>query len=262
MRLAGIFVAAALPLACGGRVADGSDPCASGPRVNLLVVLDGSGSMAGDGKWAAATAALDATFDAARGDASSLRSEPSGRADRRLAIGLTIFADVHDARIGAGHAGPYDAIDVPVAPVDGAQDAALHARLDGTVPWLGTPTYEVLSGQYPLLEALGGERALVLITDGVPDPQAPAGVNEQPWSIDIAARERARGVATYVVGIGPLGPLASLSDYDPAFVARLAAAGGTQAIQITPGDAMPNDPLRASLETALASIRTGVAICP
>jgi len=209
----------------------------------MLVVLDGSGSMRGDGKWAAATAALDATFDAARGD-------PRGA----LALGLTVFADTHDATIGATHAGPYDRFDVPPAPVDAAQDAALHARLDGTEPWLGTPTYEVLSGQYPLLEAEPGRRVLVLVTDGVPDPRMPAGANEQPWSIALAARERARGVATWVVGVGPAGPLASSSDYDPLFVARLAAAGGTEAIQLTPGAS-----LRADLASSLDAIRANAA---
>src|SRR5262249_51214475 len=133
----------------------------------LLFVVDGSGSMRRNGKWAAMVPALVAILE-------DLGSSP----DRSLGVGLTVFADKKDLTIGDTTAGPYDKLDVPVAYLDAAQLARLKARLTGTEPNLGTPTYEVLSGQYPLLRQLapptpllpGGRHALVFITDGVPDP--------------------------------------------------------------------------------------------
>ncbi len=240
----------------------------------MLVVLDGSGSMADDNKWTAVTAALDSIFDSAQ-----------TLADPGFAVGLTIFADNNDATIGPTTAGPYNMFDVPLAFVDSVQHDNLRMRLDSTGPNLGTPTYEVLSGQYPLLEAYvpkspimtGGKTVMVFMTDGVPDPDMPAGVNEQPWSLMLTQQEEARTppIGTFVVGIGNLTPL-DPAEYDPVFVGHMAKNGGfAQSMcnpdeimdeskmchfQITPGGKTVSQ-LTMEFENALDAIRTQALPC-
>ena len=243
--------------------------------VYMLIVLDGSGSMVNANKWAAIVPALDAIFD-----------DFEVRGDPAFGVGLTIFADANDPTITEKTAGPYDKMDVPVAFVDQAQHAALHARIDLTTPNLGTPTYEVLSGQYPLLEQLApkpplladGKRVLVLMTDGVPDPDMPAGQNEGPWSLKLAQTEFMKAapgpITTFAVGIGPLD--GTQTDYDPAFMGALAVAGGAPKqpcdptektnplnmchFQITPGG-QTVDQLKEKFIEALTAIRTELLTC-
>lgn len=202
----------------------------------MLFVLDGSGSMADDNKWTAVVQALDAIFDNFK-----------TLADNAFAVGLTVFADEQDATITDDFAGPYDKIDVPLGFVDATHAAALRTRVDSTQPNLGTPTYEVLSGQYPLLEAYtptapieqGGKATMVFLTDGVPDPDMPAGVNEQPWSLALAATQAQKSppVQTFVVGIGNLA-MPDPEKYDPIFLGHLAENGGVPKASCNPDETM------------------------
>lgn len=243
--------------------------------VYLLFVVDGSGSMNDDTKWEALVPAYDAFVD-----------DLASRADPTFGAGLTVFADANDPTITDTSAGPYSKMDVPIAFVDALQKSALRGRLDGTSPNLGTPTYEVLSGQFPLLEAYAppagsklatnGRKVLVFVSDGVPDPDMPAGQNEQPWSIDLVRTEAGKGVATFAVGIGKLSPLEP-AKYDPRFMAQLAVAGGTAAagcnpdevadasrmchFQITPGGGKSASALQQELSAAIDSIRTQALSC-
>jgi hypothetical protein len=189
--------------------------------IYMLVVLDGSGSMAEDGKWAAVVPALEAFID----DLESLK-------DVSFGVGLTVFSDSNDA---TGGVGPYTKVDVPIAFVDAAQAQKLHARLDGAEPKAQTPTLAVLEGQYPLVEQFtpgapllpGGKKVLVLMTDGVPYPDTGT---QQPACIQAATDELAKAapagpVTTFAVGIGYTFPY-DPTIYDPKFMAQLALAGG------------------------------------
>ena len=246
----------------------------------LHFVLDGSGSMRQNGKWQAVVPALDAIF-----------ADLQKRADPALGAGLTVFADQLDRTISDNWAGPYDKMDVPVGFVDDARLAAVRARLR-TSPYLGTPTYEVLSGQYALLRKFspaspllpGGRRVLVFMTDGVPDTDMPAGMNEVPWSLDAAQREAATAPATrtFVIGVGPFPPQVGV-EYSPQFLGQLAVKGDTRRaptcdpaeeqdsaklcyFQITPPTSgAPTDAevnaLRDQFIAAINDIRSQVASC-
>jgi hypothetical protein len=193
--------------------------------VYLLFVLDGSYSMTYENKWTAVTAALDSIFDQFQ----SLN-------DPAFGVGFTIFADTGDPTIMDTTAGPYDKVDVPIAFVDGAQKTLLRARIDNAMPKLGTPTYEVLSGQFPLLEKFtpaaplkaNGRRVLIFISDGIPDPDMPAGANEAPWSLALVkteAEKQPEPIQTFAIGIGQLNPIDPMV-YDPTFMGQLALNGG------------------------------------
>ncbi len=204
--------------------------------VYMLFVLDGSGSMVTSAKWPAAVSALDAIFD-----------DLAVKADPAFGAGLTIFCDAKDHTCmddptdpNISYAGPYSVPDVSIGVVDPAQKAALHARLDTTAPYLGTPTYEVLSGAYAALEgfvpagglAANGKRVVVLITDGVPDPDMPAGRampnGEVTGSLSLSAAEASKkpAVTTFAVGVGQLDPI-DVNVYDPKFMGAIAVAGGS-----------------------------------
>ncbi len=183
--------------------------------VYMLIVLDGSGSMSQDNKWYAVVPALDAFFD-----------DLQRQGDPSFGVGMTVFSDTNDK---TGNAGPYDKADVPIRFVDATQAAALHARLAGAMPDNNTPTYAVLSGQYPVMDRFvppapleaGGKRVLVLMTDGVPNGGAP----EQAQCVGVADSEHTNGVLTFAVGIGNVTPYDPTS-YDPLFMGKLAHAGG------------------------------------
>ena len=190
--------------------------------IYMLFVLDGSGSMKEDGKWRAAVPALSAFIDSL-----------AAKKDTSFGLGLTVFSDTLDK---TGGAGPYDTMDVPIAFVDDAQASALKSRIGFARPYGQTPTYSVLSGQYALLEKYApsapletqrGHKVLVLMTDGVPTPDADT---QKPKIIQAAKDELALAapvgpITTFAVGIGYTFPL-DQQVYDPLFMAQLALAGG------------------------------------
>jgi hypothetical protein len=180
------------------------DGCATGTAhatkdpIYLLMVLDGSGSMVTDEKWAAVVPALDLFID-----------DLHMQQDLSFGLGLTIFSDTNDATMGMG---PYPNMDVPVAFVDDAQAARLHARLDNTRPNGDTPTLAVIKGQSAALASYtpaapllaGGKKALVLMTDGVPYPDS---ATQQPLCVQATANAYAipapnGPITTLAVGIG------------------------------------------------------------
>jgi hypothetical protein len=254
--------------------------------IYMLFVLDGSGSMNESGKWQAVIPALRAIFDEFR----------RGK-DPSIGVGLTIFADQNDPTIGEYTAGPYDKMDVPLAVVDDGQFGRLTQRMDSTSPYLGTPTYEVLFGQYALLRQFqptaplvaDGHKALVLITDGVPDEDMPAGADQVPGSLRLAAEALGTAapqgpILTYVLGVGPfpMTPDAGVA-YSPSFCGALSVAGGTRSsdscnpnensdpnktcyFQVTPPpQGAPSqaeiDALKGKFIDALSAIRTKLLSC-
>jgi hypothetical protein len=256
----------------GGSILDAGCATATAKVVRdpiyMLMVLDGSGSMSQDHKWDAIVPALEAFVD-------DLQSQN----DVSFGVGLTVFSDSLDATNGAG---PYTKVDVPIAYVDAPQAAALHARLDPAQPKAQTPTYQVLSGQYPLLEAFApaapllpnGKKVLVFMTDGVPYPDADG--TAKPKSIQAAKDELAKGVLTFAVGIGYTFPY-DPTTYDPLFMAQLALAGGTARkncdpnetkfadnmchFQLTPTGAQDATQLEQDMIIAFDKIRATVTSC-
>ncbi len=253
---------------------------ASRQPVYMLIVLDGSGSMSQENKWAAVVPALDAFFD-------DMRS----RADTSFGVGLTVFSDQADPTCYLGSCnGPYTSIDVPIRYVDAAQAGALHARIDSTQPMADTPTVAVLEGQYPLLESFvppsplqrAGKKVLILMTDGVPnDPQNDPPASLQAACVTMAEDEFAKTppagpITTFAVGIGVYQPL-DPSNYDPAFMGRLAVAGGAPNagcnpndtsdptkfchFQITPGNGKTAQQLEQEFVTAIDTIRGEISSC-
>ncbi len=242
--------------------------------IYLLVVLDGSGSMGVDGKWAAVVPALESLVD-----------DLQERADPSYGMGLTVFSDTNDPTMGVG---PYPAMDVPIGFVDSNQAAAIHARLDFAQPMFQTPTLAVLTGQYAAMESFtppptlspGGRKVVVFMTDGVPYPDD--GGTEQDASIAAAAAEFAKSapagpITTLAVGIGYYFPYAP-QDYDPVFMGELAIAGGAPNqpcdpqnvsqpsmfchLQVTPlGGGGNQGALEAEFVTALDEARGKVASC-
>jgi hypothetical protein len=230
----------------------------------LLIVLDGSGSMIEENKWTSVVPALDALF-----------ADLAASGDTSVGVGLTVFSDSNDPTRGNG---PYTKMDVAIAAVDATQAYALTGRLSGQPSGL-TPTFAVMSGQYPLLESFApsaplppdGERVLALMTDGVPNGGAP----EQQQVIALAQAEYAKGIPTFAVGIGDLSPV-DPSVYDPLFMAQLAIAGGTANpgcdpmaegdetrmchFQVTPGGKSAAE-LEAAFAGAIDRIRGAIASC-
>ena len=240
--------------------------------IYMLILLDGSGSMNDESKWAAVVPALDYFID-----------DLNAQGDPSFGVGLTIFSDVNDATNGAG---PYPNIDVPIAFMDDAQAKALHARLDGTSPKGPTPTLAVLNGQYPRVEAFtpsapllpNGKKVVVLMTDGVPypDPDVQNGPCIRAAKDEFARTSPAGPITTFAVGIGHFFPY-DPSIYDPEFLGDLAVAGGAPNdgclphelldvthmchFQITPAAAGSALTLEHDLLAAFDKIRSKVTSC-
>ncbi len=195
--------------------------------VYIEFILDGSGSMSQDNKWTAATAALKAVF-----------STVQMSADTGEGIGLMVFSDSKDPTMASG---PYpDSADVPISFVGAAQVSALSNRLSGA-PFNDTPTGTALQGGYSYLEKFtpltplppGGQKVLVLITDGVPTDncaQNGGSYSSNACVVEAAAeftKASPQGpVLTFVIGTGVF-PSTDTTNYDPSFLGYLAQAGGT-----------------------------------
>ncbi len=245
--------------------------------VYMQIVLDGSGSMDNDNKWAAVVPALDAIFD-----------DLLAKNDPAFGVGLIAFADNLDPTcqiiqtpfgpLKGSCAGPYPTnIDVPIAFVDKGQRDKLHGRIQPSGPAGDTPTKTALSGAFASLEAFtpkapllsSGKKVIVLMTDGVP--------TDSNVSDDAAlvSAELKKGIATFAVGIGPF-PSTDTKSYDPAFMGALAVAGGaapagcnptensdptrTCHFQVTPGGKSVQQ-LTQDFIDAINKIRSAVATC-
>jgi len=196
--------------------------------VYIVFILDGSGSMKQNNKWVAATGALEAIF-----------SDMQTKADPGVGVGLIVFSDTLDKTHASGPY-PEPGIDVPINFVGAAQDSALNARLSGQ-PSGDTPTGTALKGGYGELETYvamtplppGGQKVLVLITDGVPTDNCAQNGGSYTTNACVveAAGELTKAspagpILTFVVGTGVY-PSTDLTNFDPSFLGNLASAGGT-----------------------------------
>ena len=207
----------------------------------------------------------------------SFFSDSATRSEAGLAVGMTVFSDANDRTLGFG---PYPTVDVPMRFVDLAQAALLTARIRHTDPAYETPMAAAVAGQYPHLEAFaptaplldGGKRVLVLMTDGVPYPNAQ---EQRPAVIAAAHAEHEKDVATFVVGIGSANPY-DPSVYDPRFLAQVAMNGGAANVDCDPDELMDErrmchlqispmdktiEDLEAAFYNAINGVRSAVASC-
>jgi hypothetical protein len=247
--------------------------------VYLLFVLDGSGSMSMQNKWAAVVPALNDIF-----------MQMSVAADPGVAAGLIVFSDTKDPTAGAG-AYPSSA-DVPVAYVSAAQNTALGQRLSG-MPMAATPTQTAMTGGYTELEnfqakaplTAGGKKVLVLITDGAPTDGCSilSSLNSYTSNpcVQMAAMKLTEAapkgpIETFVIGVGQF-PSAVALTFDPSFLGYVAQAGGTGPanckpnensttsdlcyFEIDPSKATSASQLQMQFETALNTIRGEVVSC-
>jgi hypothetical protein len=250
--------------------------------VYLLFVLDGSGSMSEDNKWAAVVPALQSIF-----------TQMESADDTGLGAGLIVFSDTSDP---TGGSGPYpSSADVPIALVDKTHQTALDMRLAG-MPQNGTPTHAALTGGYGELESYtpaaplqpGGKKVLVLITDGVPTDDCMSIPFLSTYAtnacIVLAGNELNEAapkgpIETFVIGVGDFaaGSFFGLGGIDPGFLGNLAQAGGTGAtgcnpddttstsdlcyFEIDPSTAPTASQLQQKFETALNAIRGQVVSC-
>jgi hypothetical protein len=163
-------------------------------------------------KWIAIRGALRAFFDAQKA-----QSTPE------LAVGLYLFESSVKK--------PADAWDVPLGAVDEAQASRLWQRIaPGTWPKGGTPLRASIDGQAALLRAftpaaplaLGGRRAILLVTDGVPN-----GSSTDQDVVDAVknARNGSPPVVTAVMGVGNVDAPAG-NVYNETFLSTLASEGG------------------------------------
>lgn len=182
-------------------------------RIPVVIefVVDESGSMSGD-KWKAQSEALQAAFE-----------DMKDTADPSTFFGIQMF---HDA-LGQGVK--------PGSLLDPDQFDKIMNVITSSSPTGSTGTEKALKAGYGVLETFKPpastgldadqmKRALVLLSDGQPD----GGKSEQQRCEDLA-QEKFGYVApdgpipTFSVGIGNWND----SSYDPAFMSRMALAGGT-----------------------------------
>ena len=121
--------------------------------VNLLIVLDRSGSMQESGKWVAAQNGLRTLL---------------GRLDGGIRVGLTMFP----APSGVGPADRAATYASPVVPIEAlsANRSRLLSTLSNASPSGNTPMYCATEGSRNYYDAftMDGSRNVILITDGAP----------------------------------------------------------------------------------------------
>lgn len=240
-------------LACASTHIPGPPVCGSSPRLIIELVVDESASMSGD-KWIAQRDSLLKIF-----------ADLKNAHDSKVAVGVELFSDEPNATV-APHA------------LDQQQYDRLVAAVDKPSPkGTGTATQKAMEAAYDQVDrsaataAPGARKVVVLLTDGVPL----GGQAEQSNVISLAedAFASASPTVTFAVGIGNF---PADSGYDPAFVGRVAVAGGTAPagcdpastdvanvchFQITPGSGLAAT--KQSLVTALKKISATVTpACP
>ncbi|MDB4929517.1 MAG: uncharacterized protein JWM10_2001 [Myxococcaceae bacterium] len=192
--------------------------------VNLLIVLDRSGSMSDNGKWVAAQSGLRTLL---------------GRLDGGIRVGLTMFP----APAGAGSADratTYASPLVPIAPLS-ANRARLISTLDDASPGGNTPMNCATEGSRSYYDAftMDGSRNVILITDGQPTSECTtAPVCNNPFDPNffncvlsqagVASTEVRVSVARGARGTPPIRYfIAGTPDATDAFLSDLAFTGNT-----------------------------------
>ncbi len=198
--------------------------------VNLVFMVDRSGSMKDNMKWPSAVAALKSFF-----------ADP---ASNGLSASIQFFSQDNDECNVAGYA-------TPDAPMRALPDAvAFSTRLDAISPNGSTPTLPAIEGAIQYAQQVtatitNGEKVvIVLVTDGDPN-----GCNSSPDNVAAAAAAVASKIPTYVIGVGP----------DAVKLNTIATGGGTApAIMIA-----TNNPaqITADLEKAIGVIKKASLGC-
>lgn len=179
---------------------------------NMFLMVDKSGSMLDNGKWAATQGAMDAFFSDPKvaGLRVALRFFPDNTCDSP-ACNVDACTDPQ-VKLGK--------LTVDAAPKD-AQEAALIKAIDGTSPSGGTPMFAALAGAEQaaaihLSHNPSHRAAVVLVTDGTPS----ACETDIDKIAALAAQAyKTFAVTTYVVGLDG----ASKDQLD-----KIAAAGQTE----------------------------------
>jgi hypothetical protein len=190
--------------------------------VNLLIVLDRSGSMMDGGKWVAAQGGLRTLL---------------GRLDGSIRVGLTMFP----APSGAGSADratTYASPLVPIAPLS-ANRARLLSILNDASPGGNTPMNCATEGSHSYYDSftMDGSRNVILITDGQPTSEcttAPMCALFPPdfacllSQANLASNEVRVSVARGARGTPPIRYfIAGTPDASEAFLSDLAFTGNT-----------------------------------
>ncbi len=197
--------------------------------VNLVFMVDRSGSMDDSGKWVAATAALKAFFADASGTG--------------LRASLHFFAAENASCDVASYATPAVAMTaLPNGP-------SFAAALDATKPNGSTPTLPALQGAVSYGKTLQAATpdvkvVVVLVTDG-----EPSGCQSTVDSVSAAAAASAATIPTYVIGVGDA--LTSLN--------AVALSGGTKQAVIVSTTNPAN--ISADFGAAIADIRQRALSC-
>jgi hypothetical protein len=224
--------------------------------MNLLIVLDRSGSMQDGGKWTAAVRGLDRLLDLLDDD---------------TRVGLLLFPSPSNSSTEAGYTTPH----VPIAPL-GTNRAAIRTRLSSTSPNGGTPMACAIGqavNYFSTAFTMDGSRNIVLITDGEPTEEC-SGTNcgifdfncqlmatdRAKVQIQAAAARGARAmppVRTFVVGT---------PDASEAFLSNVALNGDTRAMPGCEASrschySLNNSSFEADLNRALDEIRGRASMC-
>ena len=227
------------PVSAVGKECAGTSAGLNGLPLQLLVVLDRSGSMCekagggngscndADSKWKQTTAGLSAFF----------------ASEKSKGITATV---IPFPPVGGGNsceAGPYSSPD-PKLIADLPNASSLSSAIEGLGQANSTPTVGALKGAVAYADSIAskGKVAIIVATDGQPNSCSTKG---GPADIDLVsniASGAASKYKTYAIGIGNSGNLD-----------KIAAAGGTGTAYAT------ND--TASLETALSTIRGAALTC-
>lgn len=189
--------------------------------------VDESGSMDGSGsndKWGAARDALLAAFE-----------DMNKTGDKAMFVGLLRWSTDVGNKVSPG----------PIA--DPNHYASLVSTIDTTKAGGGS-TYmnKALTAAYQAVEQFTSpagfvkddvRRAVVLVSDGAPlESEKPT--NEALAQTKLGGSPPKGPVVTFAVGIGPF-PSPSTSTYDPAFMSRMAIAGGTAPPDCSPTSLNP-----------------------
>jgi len=170
-------------------------------------------------KWIAARGALTAYF-------SAQTQSPN------LGVGLFLFSSTNSK-------------DVEIAPVNATQKNALNGVIQpGTWPTGGTPLLKSVQQELADLKNFtpsgglktGGQRVLLMMTDGVPNPDVPDQNDKDQAAIKAAVGAantgKADGIRTFVVGIGD--PTEPALVYNAQFLSRVASVGGASPVGCNP----------------------------